>query len=125
MIKYDEDAKVLWQDKKHILGMPISFTEYRIIKKDEEYSKLICIQGFLTSRVEEINMYRIDDIGVRQSFADKLLNLGTITIYCKDASCNKLDIVKVSNPYKVCSMINSLIIEDRKRVGLKQSEIQV
>ena len=121
---YDRSAQLLWKDKKRICGMPITFTRYAFIKKEGEYAKLININGLLTSRAEEVNMYRVDDFSVHQGLIDKIFGVGTITVYCKDASCDKLILQKVKNPFKVRELLNRLVLEDRRRVGIKQSEIQ-
>lgn len=124
MKQYDEFATVVWQDKKRWCGLPWSFTRYSVIKRDGEYAKLINVNGWLTTRTEEIQLYRVDDLSVYQSLTNKIFGVGTITVYCRDASCNKLELRNIKNPYKVCALLNQMVIEDRKRVGVKQSEIQ-
>lgn len=121
---YDKSAQTVWKDRKRYLGMPLSFTRYGFIRKEGQYSKLVNINGFLTSKAEEVNMYRVDDFSVKQGFIDKIFGVGTITVFCKDASCDKLILQKVKDPFKVREMLNRLVLEDRARVGLKQSEIQ-
>lgn|SRR5574344_211877 len=124
MINYDKEATVVWKDRKRWCGLPWSFTRYSVIKVDGEYAKLINVNGFLTSKTEEINLYRVDDLSVYQSLIDKLFGVGTVTVYCKDASCSQIELRNIKNPYEVRSLINKLVIEDRRRVGLRQSEMQ-
>lgn len=124
MIKYDDDANIVWKDRKRWCGLPWTFTRYSIIKSDGQYAKLVNINGFLSAKTEEINLYRIDDLSVYQSLIDKMFGVGTITVYCKDASCSKLELRNIKEPYKVCSLLNKLVLEDRQRVGVKQSEMQ-
>jgi len=121
---YDSDAQVLWHDRKRWCGLPWSFTRYSVIKKDGEYAKLININGFLSAHSEEINLYRVDDFEVYQSLVDKLFGVGTITVYCKDATCDKLLLKNVKNPFRVRQLLNKLVLEDRQRVGMRQSEVQ-
>ena len=121
---YDKDAEVVWKDRKRIMGMPISFTRYSIIRKVGEYAKLVNINGFLTSHSEEVNLYRVDDFTVTQSVSDKILGVGTIIVYCKDASCDKLILKNIKNPYRVRELLNKLVLEDRRRVGVGYSEMQ-
>ena len=121
---YDSTAQVVWRDRKRYFGLPLSFTRYEIIKEEGEYAKLININGFLSTRSEEVNLYRIDDFDVHQSLADRLFGVGTITVYCRDASCDKLILQKVKNPYKVREILNKLVLEDRKRVGIRHAEMQ-
>ena len=123
-IMYDTGAEVVWSDRKRHFGLPLSFTRYGIIKRDGVYAKLVNINGFLTTHTEEINLYRVDDFEVHQSLTDKMFGVGTITVYCKDSTCDKLVIKSVKNPFMVRELLNKLVLEDRKRVGLRQTEMQ-
>ena len=122
---YDSEAEVLWKDRKRWCGLPWSFTRYSVIRKEGEYAKLVNINGFLTSHSEEINLYRVDDFEVHQTISDKVWGVGTITVYCHDASCDKLILKNVKNPYKVRELLNKLVLEDRRRVGVRQTEMQI
>lgn len=121
---YDKSAEVLWEDRKRYLGMPLSFTRYGIIKREGEFAKLINLNGFLSSHSEEINLYRVDDFEVHQTITDKMFGVGSIIVYCHDASCDKLILKNVKNPYRVRELLNKLVVEDRARVGLRQTEMQ-
>ena len=121
---YDSEAEVLWKDRKRWCGLPWSFTRYSLIRREGEYAKLVNINGLLSTRTEEVNLYRVDDFDVYISLIDKIFGVGTITVYCKDASCDKLVLKNVKNPYKVRELLNKLVLEDRKRVGMRQSEVQ-
>ncbi len=122
---YDLDAEIVWKDRRRYCGLPLSFTRYSIIKREGEYAKLVNINGFLSSRSEEVNLYRVDDFEVYQSLIDKLFGVGTVTVYCKDATCDKLVLKNVKNPFRVRELLNKLVLEDRKRVGLRQAEMQM
>ena len=124
MINYDENAEVVWKDRKRWCGLPWTFTRYSIIKKEGQYAKLVNINGLFTSKSEEVNLYRVDDFSVYQSLVDKIFGVGTITVYCNDASCSVLELKKVKNPYKVRQILSQEVLQDRKRVGLRQSEMQ-
>ena len=121
---YDLDAEIVWKDRRRYCGLPLSFTRYSIIKRDGEYAKLVNINGFLSSRSEEVNLYRVDDFEVYQSLIDKLFGVGTVTVYCKDATCDKLVLKNIKNPYRVRELLNKLVLEDRQRVGIRQTEMQ-
>ena len=121
---YDTSAEVVWHDRKRWCGLPLSFTRYSIIKSEGEYAKLVNINGFLSTKSEEVNLYRVDDFDVYQSVIDRIFGVGNITVYCRDASCDKLILRKVKNPYRVRELLNKLVLEDRKRVGMRQTEMQ-
>ena len=121
---YDKSAEVLWHDRKRWCGLPLSFTRYGLIKREGEFAKLVNINGFLTSHSEEINLYRVDDFEVRQTLGAKMFGVGDIVVYCHDASCNEIVLKNVKNPFRVRELLNKLVLEDRARVGLRQTEMQ-
>ncbi len=120
-----EDVEILWKDRKRYMGMPISFTRYIIIKKPGKWIKLISDIGFFHSEIEEINLFRIEDIKVYQSFANKFWGVGTITIYSKDRSTPETTILRVKDPYKVRSLITELLEEDRSSRNMVVSEAHI
>ena len=64
-----------WKDRKRILGMPISFTRYRL-----ENNRLFINKGFFSTVEDELVIYRILDVRLHRSFWDKLLGVGTVTL---------------------------------------------
>ena len=122
--RYGNDIEVIWSDRKRYFGLPISFTKYSIIKKEGKWIKLVREMGLLHTEVEEIQMYRIDDLNVFQSLSHKIFGVGNIEVYCNDATCNKLVITRVKNPMQVRNILNDLVEEDRKNRRVVQSEVQ-
>ena len=122
-IKGFEDCEVIWSDRKRYFGLPLSFTRYAIVTKPGLFTKIVCIKGLLSTHVEEIHVYRIDDIGVFQSLTSKIFGVGNIDVYCRDASCDVLHILQVKNPMRVKSTINNLIEEERKNKNVRYAEM--
>ena len=117
-------GNIVWEDRKRYFGMPISFTRYKITTQEGMYYKLININGLLSTKIEDVNLYRVDDLSVHQSLGNKIFGVGSITVFCRDASCDKIVLRNIKNPYKVYQLLVKMVAEDRKRVGMKQSEIQ-
>lgn len=116
------NTEILWKDRKRILGMPITFTRYNLVKKENSWFKLFITTGLLSTHEEEVQLFRIFDLSLYQSLFDKIFNVGTITLYCNDESNSTLYLVKVKNPVKVRNMLASLIEEDRKRKNIRVNE---
>lgn len=107
-------VEILWKDRKRWCGMPLSFTRYRIIKKPGKWVKIISDIGLLHSDVEEINLFRVTDIKVFQTFSNKFWGTGTVTIYSQDDSTPELKLVRIKNPYRVRDLITELLEQDRQ-----------
>ena len=118
-------AEMLWKDRKRWCGMPLSFTRYRIMRKKGRWLKLVTDIGLLRSQVDEINLFRVDDIKVYQSFTNKFWGTGTITVYANDQSTPELRLVRIKDPYKVRSMITELLEEDRASRNVRIGEMHL
>lgn len=124
MVKYDSDAQILWDDRKRVFGLPWTFTRYSLVTKPGQHAKLVNVNGLLTTRTEEVKLFRVDDTSVYQSLFDKLFGVGTITVYCNDATCSQLVLKSVKNPFKVRELIANEVAKERQRVGMRYSEMQ-
>ena len=120
---YGDDVEILWTDKKRYFGMPISFTRYAIINKPGLWTKVVRIKGLFSTDVEEVHVYRIDDVGVFQSLADKMFGVGTLDVYCKDASCDVLKFEQVKNPMRVKALLSDLVEKERAKKGMRYAEM--
>ncbi len=124
VIDKDKNINVIWKDRKRYFGMPISFTRYAFIEKPDMWKKLFCEIGLLTTSIEEVHIYRIDDIEVYQSLFDKIFGVGNVTIHCQDASCKKLILQKVKDPYRVRALLNDAVEKARGEKRVFYGEMQ-
>ena len=122
--KGESGAKQIWRDRKRYFGLPISFTVYGIYEKENAWQKLFVQTGLLNTNVEELHIYRIDDITVKQTLWDKLFKVGSIIVYCQDASDDKVIIKCVKDPYKVRAILNDMVEAARKTKNIVYGEVQ-
>ena len=104
--------------------MPLSFTRYYILEKPNQWLKLFCETGFLTSHFEEIQLYRIEDLSLNQSLSNKIWKVGNITVKSNDKSMPVFNITRVKNPYKVYDKLTELIARDRRDRNFRWGEYQ-
>ena len=115
------DAVVEWKDKKHILGMPISFTRYNLVSCTE-WTKIFVKTGVLFTREEELNLYRINDITMYSSLGDKIFGLGTIVLYSRDQTMPVLELKHIKNPKEIRNMLTTKIEEEKIKRGFRLAE---
>ena len=89
------EDEILWADTKRWLGLPWTFTKYRV---DSE--RLYLKQGFLSTQTDELLLYRIMDIKSSQTLGQRICGVGTVTLYCSDKSCGILELRTSSNMKK-------------------------
>lgn len=111
-IKMDPIEKT-WQDRKRVLGLPLTFTKYSL--SDD---RIFLEKGFLNIKSEEVLLYRIRDIDLKMNLGQRMTGVGTVCIYSSDASCPRLDIENVKNPREVKELIHKAVeaAKDKRRI---------
>ena len=108
----------IWKDRKRpIFGLPLSFTKYKLTEE-----KLLIETGFLSIAQEEIRLYRIMDVSVKCTLAQRLFNVGTIHCCSADKSSPEFDIKNVKNAMQVKELLSKHVEEERqrKRIGTRE-----
>ena len=106
-----ENENLVWQDRKRtFLGLPWSFTRYRL-----EPDKLIIDTGFLSRSEDEIRLYRIMDITLKRSLGERLLGLGPIHCCSGDKTSPEFDIRRIKNARKVKDLLSDMVEEERSK----------
>lgn len=109
---------ILWADKKRpFFGLPLSFTRYTLTK-----DKLIITVQFLSLHEEEIRLYRIMDVTLKQSLLQRLFGVGTIHCCSVDVSSPEFDISSVRMPRKVRDILSEAVDTQRKERNVTSSE---
>ena len=105
---------VIWQDRKRILGMPISFTKY-VLEED----RLILDEGLIKSVENEIMLYRIQEITLIRTLGAKIFGVGTLELRSSDKTHPVLYIKNVKNASSVKRMLSENVERerDKRRVG--------
>jgi uncharacterized membrane protein YdbT with pleckstrin-like domain len=109
---------VVWKDRKRFLGMPLSFTRYRL-----ENNRLYMSKGFFSTVEDELAMYRVLDVRLKRTFGDKIVGVGTVVIYTADETNKVLELTRIKNSSKVRDMISETAENERARLGIKGKEL--
>lgn len=94
----------LWTDRKRVLGMPLSFTKYKLTE-----DRVFVETGFISTKYEEIVLYRIRDISLSRSLWQKLFGVGTITVQSSDATLPTLVIKNVKQSFDVKELLHNSV----------------
>ena len=112
----------LWHDRKHILGMPLSFTRYALSE-----DRLFLKRGFLNVHQDEIVLYRVRDLRVSQTLWQRVFGVGTVTVISTDKSIPELALKNIRQPNEVKELIHEYVekmkIARRMRVGEMSMDI--
>lgn len=113
-----EDPTLLWKDRKRILGMPISFTVYTL-----RNARLYLREGFFNTKENEMLLYRILDVNLSRTLADKLFGVGTLTLFTVDETHKELKLKNIKDPQKIRDLISQEVEKERERLKIRGREI--
>ena len=110
--------QLLWRDKKRpFFGLPLSFTRYSLYT-----DRLVVQTGFLTRRTEEIRLYRVLDVSLKQSLFQRLFRLGSLKVTTADATAPTQFIHDIRHCEEVHRLVSDIAEEQRKinRIGVME-----
>ena len=113
-----KSIQYLWKDRKRFLGMPLSFTRYRL--SDD---RLFCEKGFFNIRADEVLLYRVRDLQLNMSLGQRIFGEGTICVVSSDKSVPHLDLKNVKNPREVKELIHKNVEAAKDKRRMRTTEI--
>lgn len=115
----EETGTYIWKDRKRNgLGLPWSFTRYRLTKE-----KLIVDTGFFSRHESEIRLYRVVDLCVERSFWQRTCGMGTVTVHSSDKSDATLVLKNIKRPIEIKEKISKYVEIERQNKRITGREI--
>lgn len=113
-----EPINYLWKDRKRVLGMPLSFTRYRLSE-----DRLFCETGFLNVKSDEVLLYRVRDLRLTMSLGQRIFGVGTVCVVSSDKSMPHLDLKNVKDPRAVKELIHRNVEAAKDRRRMRATEL--
>ena len=115
-----EQDTVLIKERKRItfFALPFSFTTYTITDK-----KLIYKTGLFSTNEDEILLYRVQDMSVKRSLAQRLFGLGTVEVHSQDKTCPLLKIKNIKNINQFRAILSENVEKEQARRNFRSTEI--
>ena len=113
-----DSIQYIWKDRKRILGMPITFTRYRLSE-----DRLFCEKGFLNIKQDEVLLYRVRDLQLNMSLGQRIFGVGTICVVSSDKSVPHMDLVNVKDPRNVKELIHRSVEEAKDKRRMRTMEV--
>ena len=114
--------KELWADRKRVLflGLPLSFTTYRLTN-----NRLFINSGFLTQKQDEVRLYRITDVSLTRTLIQRIFGLSTIHCNSSDKTLGNFSIINVKDGENVKELLSERVEEERmaRRVYTRENMI--
>ena len=103
------ESNIIWQDRKHHLWFPISFTKYSVGD-----GRLYINSGLLSSREDECLLYRITDITLTRTLGQRIFGTGTVELTTKDQSTPVIRLENIAHSVEVKRMLSNLVAKERE-----------
>ena len=113
-----ESIEYLWKDRKRYLGLPLSFTRYRLSE-----DRLFCETGFFNIKSNEVLLYRVRDLQLNMSLGQRIFGVGTVCVISSDKSVPHLDLKNVKNPRRVKELIHQHVEEAKDKRRMRTTEL--
>lgn len=113
-----EPITYIWQDKKRILGQPMSFTKYSLSE-----DRLFIERGLLNLKQDEILLYRVRDLELTISLGQRMFGVGTVCVKSSDQSLPVLELKNVKDPRNVKEMIHQAVEASKSSHGVHSMEV--
>lgn len=113
-----ESIEYLWKDRKRHLGLPLSFTRYRLSE-----DRLFCETGFLNIKSDEVLLYRVRDLQLNISLGQRIFGVGTVCVVSSDKSIPHLDLKNIKHPRQVKELIHQNVEAAKDRRRMRATEL--
>ena len=108
----------IWRARKrNFLGLPWTFTVYGFSE-----DRLFIKTGILSTREDEVRLYRITDLSLVRSLWQRIMGMGTIRVYSADQSLREFEIKNIRDCESVKEQLSQLVEKERqaKRVTSRE-----
>ena len=108
----------LWKDSKRRFGLPLSFTRYSLSE-----DRLFCETGFLNLKVDEVLLYRVQDLELTMRLGQRMFGVGTVCVHSSDKSMPHLDLKNVKHPREVKELIHRNVEAAKDKRRMRATEL--
>lgn len=109
---------IVWEDRKRTLfGLPWSFTKYSL--SDD---RLFISTGFLSTKEDEVRLYRIMDISLNRTLGQRIFGLGTIKCCSADKTLGDFEIKNIKKSKDVKELLSEMVENERNRKKVTSRE---
>jgi hypothetical protein len=80
-------------------------------------------RGIFGKKIDTLELWHVDDIKMEQSFADRMLGVGTITVLSNDTSTPRLPLRGLPNPRPLFESLKQRVIAVKRQRGVVKMDM--
>lgn len=97
--------------------MTVSSTSYRLSNE-----RLLVRTGWLSKRVQELELYRVQDVSMEQGILQRLFGVGAVHVISADKTTPKLILKGIAQPEAIKEQVRATYRTARKAEGVRIAE---
>ena len=112
--------RVLWEGRPNFLLSPIQaiISQYKVTNE-----RLINTRGFIAKHTEQVDLFRVNDVRIRQGLLQRLLGVGSVTVVSSDTSAPQKVLLDVGNPHRVGDIVRQAARAEEQRRRVYRQEM--
>jgi len=95
-----------------------SATRYRLTTQ-----RLFVEKGLIAKHIEEVELFRVKDVTVRQGALQRLLGVGSVVVLSSDDTAPRLTLKAIHNPVEVKENLRTAFRAARRNEGMHMAEL--
>lgn len=107
-------AGVMWLGKY----LALRFVHYRLSSQ-----RLFITTGILNKKTVEIELFRVRDLSVDQTFLQRMLGIGSIYAVSTDSDVPRLSFFGIRDPLRIKELLRQHVMESRQRTRTRDLDI--
>ena len=84
--------------------------------------RLFVQTGLVAKKLEEVELFRVKDVTLRQGFLQRLLGVGSVVVLSTDDTAPRLELAGIRQPLEAKETIRNAFRAARQREGLRMGE---
>ncbi len=104
--------RVLWTGRPRV---PLSWIDALTIRYKLTNERLMVTRGFISKHIEEIELYRVNDVSMKQSIMERMFGLGDVRLETTDATTPDPQIKDIQGPERVKDLVRQAARAERQR----------
>lgn len=95
----------------------VASTRYRLTTQ-----RLFVQKGLIAKELEEVELFRVKDVALRQGVLDRMLGVGTVVVLSTDDTAPRLELSGLREPMVVKETLRNAFRAARQREGMRMAE---
>lgn len=118
--------ELIEKKRKCFLWFPIRFKTYSIVKGNNGDYELHVKSGLLSSHLDKIKLYKINDVTYHRSFGNLFFGVANLIISSSDKSSRgTITIEKIHGVKDFQEKLEDLVSEERQRINVAYRETEI